>query len=110
MNYQKKADKCLQEWGRRKYQRCEICGKEVSCLHHLFPKSSSSALRYEEYNLIPVCVGCHLKFHSKFSSEMVGIIVLKRGRKWFEDLGKKKHTVIKPGKKYYMSIIEKYGN
>jgi len=104
MNLQKKADRLLQE----KYAigKCEMCPKPVSCVHHLFPKSSSSALRFYPPNLVRVCVGCHLKFHSKFSSEMIDRVVLKRGQKWFDDLQKKRHEIIKTNKKYYEEIIK----
>lgn len=55
MNLQKKADKLLQEKGREKYSKCEVCGGKMSCLHHFFPKSTASALRYDWDNLIPIC-------------------------------------------------------
>ena len=104
--YKNKADKSLQEAGRLRYKRCELCGKPVSCLHHFVPKSASSALRYDWDNLIPVCHGCHFKFHSRDSSEVVGKIIMLRGKEWFMNLSKKKSEYIKPSKKYYENICQ----
>lgn len=108
--YRNKADRALQNYITSTYKKCELCGKEVSCGHHFFPKSSSSALRYEELNIIPVCVGCHLGFHSNKSAEFIGRIISKRGNDWFQSLVDKKREIIKPTKKYYQDFIDFYGN
>jgi 5-methylcytosine-specific restriction endonuclease McrA len=106
--YRNKADKALQQSLYKINKNCLICGKPTSCHHHFFPKSSSSALRYEEDNMIPVCVGCHLGFHSSRSAEFVGRTIEKKGLDWFNDLQRKKSRIIKPNKKYYESIIKFY--
>jgi len=103
------ADKVFQQAFCRENPYCECCGKPVSCGHHFFPKSSCSALRYEWDNMIAVCNGCHLKFHSKFGSEIISETVVRRGAKWFQGLMEKKRTLtVKPSQKYYQSIIDKY--
>ena len=48
-----KCDKKMQETGRKVYSKCLVCGMPMSCLHHVFTKSRSSALRYDWENLIP---------------------------------------------------------
>jgi hypothetical protein len=106
--YRNKADKAFQTYITNKYPRCEMCCSKVSCGHHIITKGASSALRYEEVNMCPVCMGCHLKFHSKFSSEMIARLVLKRGEDWFNDLLQKKYNLVKPSKGYYEEIISKY--
>ena len=105
--YRKKADAVMQEWGRRNYKDCLVCGKPMSCLHHYYPKSTSSALRYDEDNLIPLCVGCHFRHHNG-SPEIQNMINAMRSTEWLEELKRKKELPIKPSKAYYLNIIEKY--
>ena len=103
----KDADSLLQEVGRLTNDRCVICGRPYSCLHHFFPKSSCSALRYDLDNCIPVCNGCHLGFHSKRSAYFIGKIVCVRGKEWFESLEKKKVSYLKVNIGYYKDIIKR---
>jgi 5-methylcytosine-specific restriction endonuclease McrA len=100
-----KADKLLQEWGRRTYNVCECCGMPMSCLHHWFPKSSASALRYYKQNLIPICARCHLRHHNG-DPRPHAVVLLKRGEKWYKDLLKEKTKIIKANLGYYTRIIE----
>jgi hypothetical protein len=37
---------------------------------------------------------------------MITRVVLQRGQKWFDDLQKKRHEIIKTNKKYYEEIIK----
>lgn len=103
-----KADKVMQEWGRRTYKSCIVCGKDMSCLHHFYPKSMASALRYEKDNLIPLCAGCHFKHHNGDPRIHASICHLK-GDLWYKQLMEKKYYIIKPSIKYYQDIIKKYG-
>ena len=85
--WSKKADKQMQEIGREMYadKGCLICGGEYSCLHHFFPKSQSTYLRYNWKNLIPICQKCHYNHHN--GNPEVHIIVLEiKGMDWFEEL------------------------
>ena len=105
--YRRKADEAMQIAGRLKYKRCEICGGEMSCMHHYFPKSTASALRYDEDNLIPICVGCHFRHHNgdpRIHAEVLQI----RGMEWHKKLAKKKETIQKASLGYYKEIINKY--
>ena len=106
--FRKKADRLMQDYFTKKYPNCEMCGKPVSCMHHFHPKSVSSALRYYEPNLIPVCNGCHLGFHSQRSAQMASRLIAKRGVEWSNDLLKKKEQIIKTNQTYYKEIIDKY--
>ncbi len=103
----KKADRLMQEWGREKYIECLVCGEPVSCLHHYFPKSISSALRYDEDNLIPVCNSCHFRHHNG-DPRIHNAINRILGDKWLKGIEKKKHLIIKTNKGYYEGIIKKY--
>lgn len=105
--WRKKADKAYQEWGRMTYKKCLVCSKPMSCLHHYYPKSTSSNLRYNKNNGIPLCAGCHLKHHCGNPS-IQNKINDKMGKVWLNNLMLKKNIIIKPTVKYYKNIIEKY--
>ena len=101
-----KADRLFQQYITGKYKRCEICGRPTQVAHHYFVKAVSSSLRYEEKNAIPLCNGCHFKFHSMFSAEMNGLIIEKRGIKWFKSLQKQRNEVWKTTKANYNKVID----
>ena len=103
--YRRKADRLLQEWGRRIYKKCLICGGKLSCLHHYYPKSKSSSLRYNKDNLIPICNGCHLQHHTG-NPNIHNTVNKIKGEKWLKRLTQKKETHTKINKKYYEKIIE----
>ena len=108
--WRNKADKALQQALTELHPFCELCGKPVSCVHHFYPKSSSSALRYEEDNCIPVCVGCHLGFHSNRSADFIGRTIEKRGIDWFNGLQRIRSRIIKPSVKYYQEMYDFYSD
>lgn len=96
----------IQEVGRLHYHGCLICGGEYSCLHHYFPKSTSTALRYDFDNLIPICRGCHFAHHNGHP-EIHNTVNEKMGKEWLDDLTHKKNTLkIKPNEEWYNVIIE----
>ena len=105
--YRKLADKKMQEWGRRTYKKCLICKKPHSCLHHYYPKSTSSALRYDPDNLINICAGHHFRHH-KGDPSIHNRVNAKKGARWLKKLEKKKEGYVKTNVKYYKSIIEEY--
>lgn len=105
--YRNKADKAMQEHYRAKNLACEYCGKPAQTMHHFFPKSRASALRYHEPNLIPICNGCHFAHHNG-DPRIHAKIIEKRGMKWYKDLLKKKEEITKANQGYYKSIIELY--
>lgn len=107
--YRKKADRLFQIYIVNKYPKCELCNGKTICGHHFITKAASSALRYEEENMIPVD-NCHLKFHSKFGSEMNGIIIEKRGIEWFKRLRTKKEVYQNINIGYYLEIIKELEN
>lgn len=105
---QKKSDRESQNWGRRTYKKCEVCGKKMNVLHHFFPKQMSNRLRYEEDNLIPLCNSCHFRHHKMFDPSIHAKIIEKRGLKWFDKLNKMKKRKIKINRNYYNKTIKKY--
>lgn len=87
--YRNKADRLLQEIGRKTYNRCLICGGEYSCLHHYWPKSTSTILRYDLENCIPICAGCHHKHHTGNPKPHEQTVLI-RGKEWADRLDEKR--------------------
>lgn len=105
--WQRKADKLIQETGREMYKSCLVCGGEYSCLHHFYPKSQTTYLRYSWKNLIPICAGCHLAHHSGDPDIHASVIGIK-GEEWYHDLKaeRDKNRYVKAGYTYYRNIYE----
>lgn len=103
---QRKADKLYQEIGRKLNNKCLICSGEYSCLHHYFPKSTCSALRYNLDNGIPICSKCHCRIHSSDDPTINNRIRDIKGEEWLRELEDiKKNTFVKTNIKYYEAII-----
>ena len=99
-----KADREIQELGRKIYKKCLVCGGEYSCLHHFIYKSQSTGLRYYWDNLIPICNKCHSSLHRGQNDMIVGLIIKKKGMYWFDKLIKEKEK--RKGKKYGLAWYE----
>ena len=108
--YRNRADRVFQDWFTKENPKCEMCGNESVCGHHFHTKGNSSRLRYEPDNMIPVCSGCHLSFHSKRSAEITSRLIAQRGIDWSNNLlVMKRDLSLRAGTlTYYKSIIEKY--
>jgi 5-methylcytosine-specific restriction endonuclease McrA len=108
--WQRKADKQLQEIGRIMYKDkgCIICGGEYSCLHHFWPKSQSTYLRYNLKNCINICAGHHLKHHNG-DPEIHAKIIQIKGQDWYDDLlaERNKNRYVNAGYTYYRDMYEK---
>ena len=103
----RKADKLIQELGRKTYKKCLVCNKPMNVLHHYYSKSTCSALRYDWDNLIPLCNGCHFSLHNS-NPEIQNKINEVKGKQWLEDLQiKKRNLFIKESLGYYQNIIDK---
>lgn len=104
---QDKADKLYQEIGRLSNSECLICRGEYSCLHHYFPKSTSTTLRYDLENGIPICQKCHCFIHSNPSPEKLNDINHIKGDEWLQELTWKKHNIeVKADNQWYKTQIE----
>lgn len=102
-----KCDRALQEAGRRVYEQCLVCGKPHQVLHHYFPKSTSSHLRYDWENCINLCQGCHFRLHNG-DPVIQNTINKVKGEEWLENLTRKKrlNILVKPSKGYYENILK----
>ena len=105
--FRKKADKAIQEYFREQELPCEGCGNPATCMHHYFPKSMASALRYDENNLVATCPGCHFSHHNG-NPNLHAKVLAKRGQEWHNDLLSRKEIITKPNQSYYKEMIEKY--
>lgn len=101
-----KADKLLQQVVRSQNSYCIICGKYICCGHHYFPKSTSTNLRYDLDNLIPICASCHFSHHNG-NPEIHNTVNNIKGEKWVKDITKKRHIQVKPTIEWYEEQIEK---
>lgn len=83
----------------REYGMCEKCHKLSPLNAHHFYSRSVRCLRWDLDNGFCLCVGCHT-FSSNFSAhktpaEFVDWAISRRGRKWYNDLKKKKNAYVK---------------
>lgn len=104
--WRKKCDTRLQEQGKIAFPKCEVCNKQMSCLHHFFPKSVSARLRYDWDNLVPICSGCHMRHHQAGDPTIHATVLRKRGNAWYDTLLKKKNESIKVNISYYRYVYE----
>jgi len=101
-----KADTLFQKKIVSENPYCLICGKPTACGHHFIPKSLSARLRYDENNMIPICMGCHLKIHRSGDPSVVRTILQKNGEEWANDLQKRRREPVRINKGYLKGIIE----
>jgi hypothetical protein len=110
-----RADKLYQTLGRLMYSQC-FCGKPMSCLHHHHSKGSSSALRYEIKNGVPLCAGCHLRHHSASDPDIgFGYKLFmedKWGKDWEIELRQQRlvNQYVKTDASWYLANIEILNN
>ena len=102
-----KADRVFQNYIKGKYKTCFICGKRQIVGHHFIQKSNSSALRYSEENIIPLCNFCHCLIHSQ-PALITAKIVLKKGKDWFKKLQQQKRKQVKTNLTFYQEVIKRY--
>jgi 5-methylcytosine-specific restriction endonuclease McrA len=100
-----KADRAYQQ-SRDPKTPCEACGVPSQVYHHFFPKSTSSRLRYDMRNAIPLCNGCHLKHHTG-NPTIHATVIEKRGMDWYKQLDKDRHEIIKVNKEFYEEAINR---
>jgi hypothetical protein len=81
-----KADRLLQRYHVPLNPRCLVCGGPTNCMHHYVQKSQCTLLRYDERNLIPLCIKCHSRHHLSGDPRIVETIIEKKGMEWVKEL------------------------
>jgi len=82
------------------------CTYDTQVAHHHIKKSTSSRLRYEIDNLVPLCNHCHAMLHHN-ETYWSSVLVKINGVDWFKDLELKKQESIKVNKAYYEEQLER---
>lgn len=102
----KLADKMLQILVVKLFPNCLCCGQPSTVAHHFIRKSKSNYLRYSVKNCIPLCQKCHYELHSWRDGELSGLIVLRKGEKWYKDIVKDKNKLVSTNLAWYESKIK----
>lgn len=116
-----RCDQLMQQIYTKKYPKCDICSAPTYCMHHFVEKSRSARLRYDEENLIPLCLTCHTRVHNHIffralnninrSYDHVDMIINKRGGKdWKDKMEKTGREEIKTNLAYYQKMYEDLSN
>lgn len=105
---QKQADKLMQEVGKIKYPKSLLSNSQTQVMHHFFPKSVSSMLRYDWDNLIPLTNGEHCRLHQSPDPTTNALIIQnKGGMDWFNALKRRSVQYHKVNRQMYEEVIEK---
>lgn len=104
--WRNKCDKLMQEIGKKKFPKSILSGLPTEVMHHFFPKSISSSLRYDWDNLIPLTNGEHLRLHQSGDPSYQQRIIAKKGQKWYQELEKRKRNYVKVNIGYYQQKLK----
>lgn len=100
-----KCDKVTQLIGHKENEKCLLCPRPHNVLHHFFPKSVSSALRYNFDNLINLCNGCHMRLHQSGDPSYEQRIIAIKGVEWYNNLASHARDYTKINKGYYEDTL-----
>jgi hypothetical protein len=103
---QRECDKKYQEVGKKLMPYSLISGKPTQVIHHFYTKQSSSRLRYEIKNGIPLTFAEHFAIHKKSDPTIVAIILERKGPEWYQNLSAIKRESIKIDRLYYQKVLE----
>ena len=85
---------------------CEVCNyRKADTAHHFIHQSQSNYLRAEQKNLISVCKICHSSIHLYGREWLLGQIMFKRGKKWYDKLTKDSAIRIKDNADYWKELL-----
>lgn len=102
---QRTCDALMQKLGKLRSPKSIISGQPTEVMHHLVPKSVSSALRYNWDNLIPLTNAEHCRLHQSPDPTIEMMIVkAKGGTDWFFQLKQKGRVYNKVNRAYYETI------
>lgn len=107
---QLECDELYQSIGKKMFPKSIISGKPTEVIHHFFTKQSSSRLRYDFDNAIPLTNAEHFSHHIKSDPSIHATVIKKKGQNWYDVLLKKKNEMIKTNKEYYLYVLEMLNN
>jgi len=105
----KDCDKLYQEIGRKIYSESFFKHK-YNCLHHIVRKAQGLNTRYDFENGMPVSLEEHCSIHMAQDSKFEGQYILYKGKKWFDDLQKRRLIVITNKTKFLQDNLERLTN
>jgi 5-methylcytosine-specific restriction endonuclease McrA len=90
----KETKRLLEVWkeeGKAKWgNKCEVCGKTKYIQgHHFFAFHKYKELRFDIFNFVPLCRGCHFSLERTKKMDIAYKIIVYRGIKWLNKLLKK---------------------
>lgn len=106
--WRNKADDLMQDVHKTMYSNCLVCGGKNEVGHHFITKQSSSFLRYNFQNLVPLCRNCHFAHHIKSDPSVSAKIIKVLGANWYNWIEKVRRTVIKTGIVFYKKRCEEF--
>ncbi len=106
--WRSRADDLMQDIERTMYDRCLVCGGPNEVGHHYQTKQSSSYLRYDFRNLVPLCNSCHFKHHIMFDPYIVKTIINKKGKSWADEIERDRRKPMKTGIAYYQDKCQEF--
>ena len=104
----RKCDAKMQEVGKKKFPRSLLSGLPTQVMHHFFPKSISSYLRYDWDNLIPLTNGEHMRLHQSGDPSYEQEIIKIKGKKWYDALNRVKRNYLKVNPAYYEKVLKDF--
>ncbi len=115
-NLKKRLWDYMSKYLRLKIPYCQICMKQEShVIHHIIKRSVSSALMYNEKNLLSLCEKCHNKIHAPMrnrkqfeDTEMATILLNLIGEQGIYELEARRHDIKKYSKYELTELIEQY--
>lgn len=104
----RKCDALLQEIYVPRNPKCLLCFNPTYTMHHFIEKACSSYLRYDEKNLIPLCMSHHYQIHfSKTAGGLKARIHAIMGMTWTKYIARNSQKTIKVNLGYYQNQYQK---
>lgn len=103
---QRMCDKLYQQVGKRLMPFSIVSGKPTQVIHHFFTKQSSSRLRYDITNGIPLTFGEHFAHHIKSDPTIHAKIIMVKGQIWYNNLFIRRRDYVKTDRQHYEKVYK----
>ena len=96
-------EKCMGEGG-----YCGVCKANLAnTCHHIIAKSISNRLRYELFNGIKICMGCHIAIHSSADPEVFRKLDEALGKERIKKLEELRREGVRTNLEWYQNNLER---